>query len=130
MCSSDLISGLPALLFLFLALFLFLFFTAAPHRAPPVTFPPPCLFPLFYFPLALLFLHRNDFNLTAREPPFCRSRQPFAVMSDNSALEVVEVVEEGVMEGSTRSAWEGSDVSRAELDWLIRTRRISAGVEC
>ena len=51
-------------------------------------------------------------------------------MSDNSALEVVEAVEEGVVEGSTRAAWEGSDVSRSEIDWLIRTRRIPAGVEC
>ena len=34
------------------------------------------------------------------------------------------------MEGSTRAAWEGSDVSQAEIDWLIRTRRIPAGVTC
>ena len=48
-------------------------------------------------------------------------------MSDDNA---VDVVEEGVVEGSTRAAWEGSDVIRAEIDWLIRTRRIPDKVEC
>ena len=51
-------------------------------------------------------------------------------MSDDNTLDVVDVVEEGVVESSTRAAWEGSDVTRAEIDWLIRTRRIRAGVEC
>ena len=34
------------------------------------------------------------------------------------------------MEGSARAAWEGSDVTQTEIDWLIRTRRIKAGVTC
>ena len=34
------------------------------------------------------------------------------------------------MEESTRAAWEGSDVTQAEIDWLIRTWRIPAGVAC
>ena len=48
-------------------------------------------------------------------------------MSDDSSLEVVE---EGIVEGSTRAAWEGSDVTRDEIDWLIRSRRIPDGVAC
>ena len=51
-------------------------------------------------------------------------------MSDDAALEVIDSVEEGTVEGSTRASWEGSDVGRAEIDWLIRTRRIPTGVEC
>ena len=47
--------------------------------------------------------------------------------SQDSAAEVTEEV---VLEGSTRAAWEGSDVSRSELEWLTRTRRVPAGVEC
>ena len=49
--------------------------------------------------------------------------------SQDSAVEVTEE-EEVVLEGSTRAAWEGSDVTRPELEWLIRTKRIPAGVEC
>ena len=48
--------------------------------------------------------------------------------SQDSAVEVTE--EEVVLEGSTRAAWEGSDVSRSELEWLTRTKRVPAGVEC
>ena len=51
-------------------------------------------------------------------------------MSDGSNLEVVEAVEEGVAAESTRANWEGSYVGRADLEWLIRTRRIPAEVEC
>ena len=43
---------------------------------------------------------------------------------------VIEPTEELVMEGSTRAAWEGSDVTQAEIDWLIRTRHIPTGVTC
>ena len=42
----------------------------------------------------------------------------------------VEHGEEEVVEGATRAAWEGSDVTQAEIDWLIRTRRIPEGVVC
>ena len=42
---------------------------------------------------------------------------------------VVEVTEEVMVEGSTRAAWEGSDVTRPEIEWLIRTKRILVGVE-
>ena len=48
-------------------------------------------------------------------------------MSDDNAIDLVE---KGEVEGSTRAAWEGSDVTQSEIDWLIRTRRIPAGVEC
>ena len=51
-------------------------------------------------------------------------------MSDDAALDLVDSVEESTVEGSTRASWEGSDVGRAEIDWLVRTRRIPAGVEC
>ena len=47
--------------------------------------------------------------------------------SQDSAIELTEEV---VVEGSTRAAWEGSDVTRSEIDWLIRTKRIPVGVEC
>ena len=42
----------------------------------------------------------------------------------------IEVTEEVEVEGSTRAAWEGSEVSRAEINWLTRTKRIPDGVEC
>ena len=48
-------------------------------------------------------------------------------MSDDNT---VDVVEEGVVEGSTRAAWEGSDAARDEIEWLIRSRRIPDGVAC
>ena len=48
-------------------------------------------------------------------------------MSDDNTLDVVE---EGVVEGSTRAAWEGSDVKQGDIDWLIRSRRIPDGVAC
>ena len=48
--------------------------------------------------------------------------------SQDSAVEVTE--EEVVLEGSTRAAWEGSDVSRSEIEWLARTKRVPSGVEC
>ena len=51
-------------------------------------------------------------------------------MSDHSNLEVVEAVEEGVAVESTRATWEGSYVTQADIDWLLRTRRIPAEVEC
>ena len=47
--------------------------------------------------------------------------------SQDSAIEPTEEV---VIEGSTRAAWEGSDVTQSEIDWLTRTKRIPAGVEC
>ena len=34
------------------------------------------------------------------------------------------------MEGSARAAWEGSDVTRAQIEWLIRSCRIPASVTC
>ena len=33
-------------------------------------------------------------------------------------------------EESERAGWEGSDVSQAEIDWLVRTKRIPAQVIC
>ena len=45
----------------------------------------------------------------------------FTAMSDDSAIDVVK---EGVVEGSTRAAWEGSDVTRAEIDWLIDRKSV------
>ena len=42
---------------------------------------------------------------------------------------VVDLVEEGEVEGSTRAAWEGSDLTGSEIEWLIWTRRIPEGVE-
>ena len=45
--------------------------------------------------------------------------------SQDSAIEPTEEV---VMEGSTRAAKEGSDVTQAEVDWLIQTRHIPSGV--
>ena len=33
-------------------------------------------------------------------------------------------------EESERAGWEGSDVSQAEIDWLVRTKRIPADVIC
>ena len=50
-------------------------------------------------------------------------------MSNNPNLEVVEV-EEGVAEETTRASWEGSYVAIGDINWLIRTRRIPAEVEC
>ena len=47
--------------------------------------------------------------------------------SQDSAVEVTE--EEVALEGSTRAAWEGSDVTRLEIEWLIWTKHIPAGVE-
>ena len=47
-------------------------------------------------------------------------------MSDDNNQDVVEEV----VEGSTRAAWEGSDVSQDDIDWLIRSRRIPDGVAC
>ena len=51
-------------------------------------------------------------------------------MSNDTALEVIDSVEEGAEEGSTRASWEGSYVGRAEIDCLTRTRRILTGVQC
>ena len=48
-------------------------------------------------------------------------------MSDDNTLDLVD---EGEVEVSTRAAWEGSDVTQSEIEWLIRTRRIPEGVEC
>ena len=42
---------------------------------------------------------------------------------------VAEGTEEVMVEGSTRAAWEGSDVTQPEIEWLIQTKRIPAGVE-
>ena len=78
----------------------------------------------FIFPF-----HCNDSDLTAGNP-FFSSLQSFADMSNNPNLEVVEAVEEGVAEETTRAAWEGSYVGIADINWLIRTRRIPAEVEC
>ena len=47
-------------------------------------------------------------------------------MSDDNTQDVVEEV----VEGSTRAAWEGSDVGQGDIDWLIRSRRIPDGVAC
>ena len=42
----------------------------------------------------------------------------------------IEHGEEEMGEGSPRAAWEGSDVTQEEIDWLRGTRRIPDGVEC
>jgi hypothetical protein len=40
-----------------------------------------------------------------------------------------EPIEEAV-QGQERSAWEGFDVTQAEIDWLCRSRQIPADVQC
>ena len=75
------------------------------------------------------FFHCNDSDLTTGNL-FFRFLQSFADMSDHSNLEVVEAVEEGVAEETTRASWEGSYVAIGDINWLIQTRRIPAEVEC
>ena len=48
-------------------------------------------------------------------------------MSDQE-LTTVNLAEEDEVIGTTRATWEGSDTTQAEIDWLIRTRRIPEGV--
>src|SRR4051794_8831670 len=36
----------------------------------------------------------------------------------------------GAESGTGRGAWQGSRVTQDEIDWLIQSRRIPAGVEC
>jgi len=60
---------------------------------------------------------------------------PHSVPKSSATMASQEVIiaehgEEETAEGSTRAAWEGSDVTQDEIDWLRRTRRIPEGVTC
>ena len=48
----------------------------------------------------------------------------------NTEEDTLYLVEEDELEGSTRAAWEGSDTTGAEIEWLTKTKRIPDGVTC
>ena len=48
----------------------------------------------------------------------------------NNEEDTLYIADEDELEGSTRAAWEGSDTTGAEIEWLTKTKRILDGVTC